>query len=286
MRGAAAPDAVQPAPSDGAITNPKPWIHRRGTGTPLVIIHGNGVDHRLLLPLDPCLATPGDWERIYLDLPGFGKTAALEEPGGLPELLHWLRGTISDLVGHEEFALLGNSLGGLLAGRIASTFGGQVLGLALLAPVVHPRPRDRTVPLRSILHRDPEFLQSLDPSDAHEFEQMTVYQSAESWAAFRDTALPGIRTADTAAGIRLARGYRLDDEVGPDTPPLTCPTLILTGRQDHIVGFEDQIGLLQRYPHATYTALDGAGHNVHLDQPGPVDILLKDWIRRIRQAAF
>ena len=155
------------------------------------------------------MAAAGEWERIYLDLPGFGRTGALEEPGGLPELLHWLRRTVSDLVGHEKFAILGNSLGGLLADRIASMFGVQVLGLVLLAPVVHPRPRDRALPPRSILQRDPEFLKSLNSSDAHEFEQMTVYQSAEAWSAFREAALPGICSADALAMTRLARKYRL-----------------------------------------------------------------------------
>lgn len=266
--------------------NPEPRIHRRGTGIPLVMVHGNGVDHRLLLPLDSYLAASGEWERIYLDLPGFGGTAALEDPGGLPELAHWLRETISELVGGRNFALLGNSLGGFLAGYVAQIFGKQVLGLALLAPVVHPRPRDRRVPPRSILHRDPEFLESLDPSDAREFEQMGVYQSLGAWTAFRDAALPGIRTADAQAGSRLARRYQLDTDAGQHLPPLKCPTLIITGRQDHIVGFEDQLGLLRRYENATYAVLHGAGHNVHLDQPGPVDALLKDWSLRVRATAF
>lgn len=264
--------------------NPEPRIVRRGTGIPLVMVHGNGVDHRLLLPLDSCLAASGGWEGIYLDLPGFGGTAALEEPGGLPELAHWLRTTISELVGEGKFAILGNSLGGLLAGRMTSVFGNQVLGLALLAPVVHPRSRDRSVPPLSILHRDPEFLDSLDPPDAREFGQMAVYQSVEAWTGFRDAALPGIRAADAQAGSRLARRYQLDTDAGQHLPPLKSPTLIITGRQDHIVGFEDQLGLLRRYENASYAVLHGAGHNVHLDQPGSVDTLLKDWSLRVQTA--
>ena len=55
---------------------------RRGSGVPLVAVHGNGVDHRLLLALDDCFAQGGDWERIYLDLPGFGETAPLDDAGG------------------------------------------------------------------------------------------------------------------------------------------------------------------------------------------------------------
>lgn len=56
---------------------PRPHVVRRGTGVPLVMVHGNGVDHRLLLELDEVFAAPGRWERIHVDLPGFGRSPAL-----------------------------------------------------------------------------------------------------------------------------------------------------------------------------------------------------------------
>ena len=69
-----------------------PHVVRHGAGVPLIAVHGNGVDHRLLLAL----------------------------------------------VGSTPFALLANSLGGLLARNLVAQFGDQVLGLALIAPVVDP----------------------------------------------------------------------------------------------------------------------------------------------------
>lgn len=205
-----------------------------------------------------------------------------KNPAGCPKLPTGSERRSPSWWGEGKFAILGNSFGGLLAGRMASVFGNQVLGLALLAPVVHPRPRDRSGPRRSILHRDPEFLDSLDPSDAREFGQMAVYQSVGAWTGFRDAALPGIRAADAQAGSRLARRYQLDTDSGQHLPPLKCPTLIITGRQDHIVGFEDRLGLLRKYENASYAVLHCAGHNVHLDQPGSVDTLLKDWRLRVQ----
>ena len=46
-----------------------PHVVRRGTGTPLVLVHGNGVDHRLLLPLDDALAEAGAVSYTHLTLP-------------------------------------------------------------------------------------------------------------------------------------------------------------------------------------------------------------------------
>lgn len=55
----------------------------RGEGLPLVLIHGNAVDHRLLVALDHRL---DGFERHDVDVPGFGRTPAPAGAGGLPEL--------------------------------------------------------------------------------------------------------------------------------------------------------------------------------------------------------
>ncbi|MGS7457367.1 hypothetical protein ACT3J6_22650, partial [Mycobacterium tuberculosis] len=39
-----------------------------GRGTPLVLIHGFAVDHRILLPLEDMIGER-PWRRVYLDLP-------------------------------------------------------------------------------------------------------------------------------------------------------------------------------------------------------------------------
>lgn len=79
---------------------------RRGEGIPLIAIHGNGVDHKLLLALDDCLAASRLWERVYLDLPGFGGAQPLDGVGGLPELADWLVETVGELVGERPFDLV------------------------------------------------------------------------------------------------------------------------------------------------------------------------------------
>ena len=52
-----------------------------GTGKPLLMIHGNYCDHRLMkgcmepvFTSDSCRKTDASWRRIYFDLPGMGET--------------------------------------------------------------------------------------------------------------------------------------------------------------------------------------------------------------------
>jgi pimeloyl-ACP methyl ester carboxylesterase len=247
---------------------------------PLIAIHGNGVDHRLLLPLDDALAT-GGWERIYVDLPGFGGTPPLANDGGLPDLAEWLRGAVDELVGDSSFGLLANSLGGVLARHVAASMPGRVLGMALIAPVVDPVVANRRLPERAVLERDGALLATLAPTDASDFAEMAVIQTRESWERFAAAALPGIRAANPDAMDRLARRYELDAVPEDVTPVIPGATLIVTGRQDHVVGYEDQLTLLSHYPRATVATIDRAGHNVHLEQPELVEALLRDWSDRV-----
>jgi pimeloyl-ACP methyl ester carboxylesterase len=109
----------------------------RGSGTPIVLIHGFGVDHRLLLPLDPTIEAHGGWRRVYLDLPGMGASPA-DGIDSSEDLVAAVEAAIDAEVGGEPFAVLGASYGAMVARRVAHDR--PVLGLASIAGV--PRRRD------------------------------------------------------------------------------------------------------------------------------------------------
>ncbi|XVX19911.1 alpha/beta fold hydrolase [Actinomycetota bacterium] len=258
--------------------SPLAHVVRRGSGLAVLGLHGNGVDHRLLLPLDPTLESAGGLERIYLDLAGFGQTPALGGNAGLPELADWLSGQVQQIIADRPFAILANSLGGLLARHLAGLLPDQVVGVALLAPVVHPDASLRRLPDFAVVERDEGLLDSLTAEDRAEFTEMAARQTRAVWEGFREFALPGIRAADPDAMDRLGARYFLADPPDGSGAPFSGPALVVTGRQDHVVGYEDQFDLVRRhYPQATYAALHGAGHNVHLDCPAATAALLGQW---------
>ena len=49
-----------------------------------------------------------------------------------------------------------------------------------------------------------------------------------------------------------------------------------------MVGYADAWRRLDHYPRASYVVLDGAGHNLHLDQPAQTATALTDWLDRLR----
>lgn len=253
-----------------------------GVGTPILIIHGFCLDHRLLLGLDPIFAEEGKWRRVYVDLPGMGMSGAGPEIYSTEAVAEAVVSFARMSFGNEAFAVLANSFGGMIARHIVAEFGDQILGLALLCPVVVAEHGSRTVPPRTVVHKDPSLMASLDAADGADYEAMAVVQSRENWTLFRDSVLPGLRTFDQAAIERISSSYALPVEPEARSPKFHGPAVFVMGRQDHVVGFQDQIALSDHYLHSTFAVLDRAGHNVHLDQPGITGALLEEWVVRMK----
>lgn len=79
-----------------------------GCGSPLIFFHGWGFDSQVWMPLVAQLE--GKYQLILVDLPGFGQSAMMDWPSFKIQLLTQLP---------EQFAVLGWSMGGLFATRLA-----------------------------------------------------------------------------------------------------------------------------------------------------------------------
>ncbi|WP_454780835.1 alpha/beta fold hydrolase [Legionella sp. WA2022007384] len=84
-------------------------IHSYGKGYPLVFFHGWGFDSQIWSPLIPKLLM--DYQLILVDLPGFGHSSIMDWDLFKTLLLNQLP---------ETFALIGWSMGGLYAMRLAT----------------------------------------------------------------------------------------------------------------------------------------------------------------------
>ncbi|MBO9553491.1 alpha/beta hydrolase [Cellulomonas sp.] len=249
----------------------------RGDGPAVLLVHGFGLDHRFMTPLDDTIAASGR-RRVYVDLPGMGRSADVPATSS-DDVLDALTSLVASELGGEPFAVVGSSYGGLLARGLAARLGDQVTGLALLCPVVEADVRD--APRPHVAVEDPALLATLDPREAAEYAFMAVVQSPQTWALFRDHVLPGMRAADASTLAAVRSAYALTDHPEADGRTFAGPTLVLTGRHDHVVGYRDAFGLLEHYPRATFAVLDDAGHNAILEQPRVVEALLTEWLRRL-----
>lgn len=257
------------------------FVERRGRGTPILFVHGAAIDHRALLPLDAAFDEAAPWQRVFVDLPGHGRTPADPALDGSDAVADVLARFVDAQFGRGPFALVGESWGGLLCRALAARYARRLLGLCLIAPVAVAARERRVLPPRTVVRDDPELMRALSPADRRDYAELSVVRGRENWELFRAFVQPSFRVFDEDAGRRIDAHYELaaDPEAGP---PLACPTLILTGRQDSSVGWRDQAALLAHYPRATFAVLDGAGHNLQLDRLRATLALLRDWLTRMR----
>jgi pimeloyl-ACP methyl ester carboxylesterase len=258
------------------------FAHDVGSGTPVVLLHGFGLDHRSLLPLEPVFERSGPWRRIYLDLPGATETPA----GSVVSTQQVAEAVVAEIrarIGDEPFAVLGNSFGGMIARYVAHELRSQVLGLATVAGVFIAPHDERTVPPRTILVEEPGIVPVLGEA-LEQYGEDAVVESVDDARAFITHVLPGLRGADQAALDLIAQNYALDREPESAHPePFDQPTLHITGRQDDVVGFLDAWGRLDHYPRASFAVLDAAGHNILFEQAELCAALVGEWLARVRR---
>lgn len=213
-----------------------------------------------------------------------GKSVAGQEINSSEAVAEAVVSFARNTFGQEKFAILGNSFGGMIARYLVADFGHQILGLALLCPVAVADHEQRCVTAKSVVQSDNFLLASLDSRDAADYEETAVIQSAENWFRFRDSVLPGLRAFDQAVVDRISGRYAFSVEPEDRSPKFHGPSVMIMGRQDHVVGFRDQIALADHYMQGTIAVLDRAGHNAHLDQPAMVENLLSEWLNRMESS--
>jgi pimeloyl-ACP methyl ester carboxylesterase len=184
-------------------------------------------------------------------------------------------------VPERPYALIGQSYGGYLARGLAAADPERVTGLAVVVTVVDPRHDLRELPQYRVLVRDPVLAQRVG-AEALAAEDILVVQTEETWARSRQEVDPGLAAADPEVVARVEAHYPGSFAVEP--APFEKPVLIVVGRQDSVTGYRDAWSLVEHYPRATFAVLDGAGHALHLEQPGLLEALVGEWLDRVEEA--
>ena len=103
---------------------------RKGTGTPLVLVHGYPLDHSIWNEVVALLEN--DFDIITPDLRGFGGSDVVESQYKISDMAADIAGLL-DHVGIKKATLVGHSMGGYVSLAFANAYPERLLGLGLVA---------------------------------------------------------------------------------------------------------------------------------------------------------
>lgn len=259
-----------------------------GEGKPIIMLHGYSPDYRLMSGcMEPVFADKSGYKRIYLDLPGMGKTKGEAWITCADIMLDILLGFIDAVIPEENFLLAGESFGGYLARGIVYKLPDRVDGLFLLCPSIKLKRTsnfERDLPKHIVLKKAAALLEKLDGEDAAAFNAIQVLQTETIWERYRDEVLSGIKLADFAFLKKLHTRFSFD--LYEVETRFDKPTLFLMGRQDSLEGYKDAWTILERYPRASFAILDRAGHNLQIEQPEVFNSLVSEWIAAVEDEYY
>lgn len=256
-----------------------------GEGYPIVMLHGWSLDHQVMLhAMEPLFEKRSGWKRIYIDLPGMGHSESQSSIQNSNDILKVVLCLLDKIIPDQPFVICGNSYGGYIARGIVHSRFDKVHGLLLMTPITIPENDEREVPQQTVLKKDSNLISHLPPEDANMFCAMGVVQGQNEWQRFRNEILLPSKQAnyEFLNDIRQ-NGYSFSHDI---SFKLEHPTLIITGRQDNVVGYHDAWRLIDDYPRATFAVLDMSGHNLQIEQTDVFNALVHNWLNRLESETF
>jgi pimeloyl-ACP methyl ester carboxylesterase len=246
--------------------------HRRtGSGPPLVLLHGIGLDRRCWEPVRPLLERERDV--IAVDMPGFGGSPAGVQT--VPGLAAAVRELAAGL-GVGRFHAAGNSLGGGVALELGAT--GAATSVCALSPVGFAAGRERTYAERSLIAIR-AISERLEPHAAAAFGGPVRRTLLMSQIVSRPWRVPAGDAAHMNHATASAPGFAATlPEVGDWRPSMPeCPTTIAWAQRDRLLITSRQAPRAARaLPGALHVRLDGCGHVPMWDDPEQVARVLLD----------
>ena len=256
-----------------------------GEGKLVICIHGYTVDHHLMKScLEPVFKdekTP--YKRIYIDLPGMGRTKTVSWLKDADTMLDILLDFINYVTAGENFLLAAESYGCYLSMGILKKLQHQSDGIFFLCPCIVSNYNERNLPPYTVIYSE-KITDSEDfRKEIKEFCETAVIATNETWTDYKNNILPSIKSADKEfLAFYKENGYGFSFESDFKSLIYDKPSAVITGRQDDSVGYKDMFRLLGNFPRMSFSIIDGAGHNLQIEQPELFREYFKNWLKRTR----
>ncbi|MDA1145150.1 MAG: 2-succinyl-6-hydroxy-2,4-cyclohexadiene-1-carboxylate synthase [Chloroflexi bacterium] len=257
-------------------------VERTGAGPPVVLVHGFTGSTTTWDRLTAVLAPR--FEVIAIDVVGHG---ASDSPTAVDR--YQMRRCVDDLVaalrrlGHERAAWLGYSMGARTALQVAAHRPDAVAALVLegvTAGFADPAERAARIASDEAL-ADRIEREGLEPFVDY-WESIPLWNTQGGLSPETVAALRAQRMTNTTIGLANSlrgMGTGAQEPIHERLDTIEAPTLLLTGALDEKFTATG-VGLAAAMPNAERCVIAGAGHAVHLEDPGAFESAAATFIER------
>jgi pimeloyl-ACP methyl ester carboxylesterase len=269
----------------------------QGQGPILLLIHGYSASLHTWEPWVERLATGdnrvGDYRVISIDLPGHGLTSA---PADYQASIAGYVDVVAEFVRSqnlEHFAIAGNSMGGGVAWEYALAHPDQVQALILVDAAGWPHPDEASAmntPMMKALS-NPTIGPMLRDLDSTQIFRQGVRASFANPDLADDAMVTRYVDLSRAPGHRdILRQLRMnfsERRVASDEAlsPITAPTLILWGAEDHLIPVADAEKFHSAIHGSEVTVYDNAGHILQEEKPDDTAMAVHEFLYRVYEGS-
>lgn len=236
-----------------------------GTGSALVFLHGAGVDNTLW---EPQIAAFGAAHRVIVpNLPGHGAVPAVET---VQQMADHIRAQLLDC-GVRQYAIVGLSLGGMVALDMAGRWPEEVTHLVMIESV--PNVADN----RAALAMGRAFVSLIRFVSPKLFALLPARQlGAETPEAahYLKRVLPQRKAQENHAVLQAALTY----DGRPHLPRLSMPTMIMVGEKNRATHKRAK-AMCEAIDQCRFVVIPNAGHIANRDAPEFVNAKLQSFLQ-------
>lgn len=229
---------------------------RRGTGKPLVLVHGFPLDHTMWDETAALLEN--DFDLILPDLRGFGESTTVEDP----YLMSDMADDLAKLLGHlgiDKAAIAGHSMGGYVALAFAQKYPQHISGLALVASQTAADAPDR---------KEGRYKTAQDVAEKGVGVVVEAMTSKLSSDAEVQAFVRRVMTSQTSASVIGAlKAMAEREDMSTVLASFTLPLLVIHGDEDALIPIERGREVKALVNSAHLVELHGAGHMPMLEFP-------------------
>lgn len=254
-----------------------------GEGRPILVLHGGFLDHRHMVDaMEPLFERRSGWKRIYIDLPGHGRSTVDATVTNHDQVLDIILDFMDAVLPGQRCAIAGESRGGYLARGIVHKKPEVVDGVLFIVPGRYAVSAEGSVPPHVTLVSADELVPTLAPDEVGRFNRLVV-QSREILEKIRHFKIPATALADETHQDKINASYEFSFDIDTPEKPFQKPALFLLGRQDSVVGYRDALKVIEHFPRATFAVIDKAGHSLSWEQPELFETLVNEWLQRVEE---